>query len=107
MTLLCLTVAQSNPIRSRKLDDGHAGLEQDNRSHALDWETKCTSTPFSKSKPTLGWKQVQPSNLLKYKPWYPWIQKSSPALLPMGVAVASLSDWLILVVDTEQFDLKH
>lgn len=40
MILLCLTVAQSNPIRSRKLNDGHAGLEQNNRSHALVWATK-------------------------------------------------------------------
>lgn len=38
--VLCLSVLNSNPLGSRKLDDGHAGLEQDNRSHALDWETK-------------------------------------------------------------------
>ena len=40
MMFLCLSVFQSNLIGSRKLNDGHAGLEQDNRSYALDWATK-------------------------------------------------------------------
>ena len=39
MIPLCLSVVQSNPIGSRKLNDGDDGLEQDNRSRALDWET--------------------------------------------------------------------
>ena len=35
-----LSVVQSHPLGSRKLKDGDAGLEQENRSHALDWATK-------------------------------------------------------------------
>ena len=39
MMFLCLSIFQSNLIGSRKLNDGHAGLEQDNRSYALDGTT--------------------------------------------------------------------
>ena len=38
--VLCLSVTQPNPLGSRKLNDGHDGLEQNNRSHALFWATK-------------------------------------------------------------------
>ena len=39
MILLCLSVFQSNSLGSRKLKDGDDGLEQGNRSYALDWAT--------------------------------------------------------------------
>ena len=40
MMFLCVCIAHPNPIESRKLKDGDNGLEQDNRSYALDWTTK-------------------------------------------------------------------
>ena len=39
MMFLCLSVVQSNPLGSRKFNDGNDELEQDKRSYALDWAT--------------------------------------------------------------------